>query len=79
MATKKNDDINREALLKIANLVRPALAAQPYIPALTHICLQPELGDGLQRRRSHQRGVRLRHPAPSPRGLPDPCARVVQR
>lgn len=27
----------REALLKVANLVRPALAAQPYIPALTHI------------------------------------------
>lgn len=37
MATRKNDDINRAELLKIANLVRPALAAQPYIPALTHI------------------------------------------
>jgi DNA polymerase III sliding clamp (beta) subunit (PCNA family) len=28
---------NREALLKIASLVRPALATQAYIPALTHI------------------------------------------
>lgn len=29
---------NREALLKQVNLVRPALATQAYIPALTHIC-----------------------------------------
>ncbi len=29
--------INRESLLKIAGLVRPALATQNYIPALTHI------------------------------------------
>lgn len=29
--------INRESLLKIAGLVRPALASQNYIPALTHI------------------------------------------
>lgn len=29
--------MNREALLRAAQLVRPALAAQPYIPALTHI------------------------------------------
>lgn len=28
---------NREALVKVVGLVRPALAAQPYIPALTHI------------------------------------------
>jgi DNA polymerase III sliding clamp (beta) subunit (PCNA family) len=28
---------NRENLIKIANLVRPALASQAYIPALTHI------------------------------------------
>lgn len=33
----KDDDIKREELLRIANLVRPALAAQAYIPALTHI------------------------------------------
>lgn len=32
------DSTNREELLKIAGLVRPALASQPYIPALTHIC-----------------------------------------
>ena len=35
MSDKKST--NREALVKIANLVRPALATQAYIPALTHI------------------------------------------
>lgn len=29
--------INRESLLKIVNLIKPALASQDYIPALTHI------------------------------------------
>lgn len=33
---------NREALVKIAALVRPALASQAYIPALTHICFDGE-------------------------------------
>lgn len=35
MTAKTNT--NRQALLKIATLVRPALASQAYIPALTHI------------------------------------------
>lgn len=33
---------NREALLKAAGLVRPALAAQGFIPALTHLRLDEE-------------------------------------
>jgi DNA polymerase-3 subunit beta len=33
----KDNEIDREALLRVANHVRPAVAAQPYIPALTHI------------------------------------------
>lgn len=32
-----SDSMNREALLKLMSLVRPALAAQDYIPAYTHI------------------------------------------
>lgn len=32
-----SDNIKRADLLKVANLVRPALASQAYIPALTHI------------------------------------------
>lgn len=32
-----NNSINRAELLRIAGLVRPALATQDYIPALTHI------------------------------------------
>jgi len=39
--TEKNST-NREALIKIANLVRPALASAAYIPALTHICFDGE-------------------------------------
>ena len=35
--TAQQNQINREALIKLASLVRPALAAQAYIPALTHI------------------------------------------
>ena len=35
MSDKKST--NREALVKVTNLVRPALATQAYIPALTHI------------------------------------------
>ena len=31
-------EVSREALLKVANLVKPALAMQAYIPSLTHIC-----------------------------------------
>lgn len=29
---------NRAALIKLVNLIKPALSATPYIPALTHIC-----------------------------------------
>lgn len=39
--TEKNAT-NREALVKIAALVRPALATQAYIPALTHIKFDSE-------------------------------------
>jgi DNA polymerase III sliding clamp (beta) subunit (PCNA family) len=35
--SKDNEDTKREELLRIANLVRPALAAQAYIPALTMV------------------------------------------
>lgn len=37
-----SNEINREALLKVANLVRPALATAAYIPALTHIMFDGE-------------------------------------
>jgi DNA polymerase III sliding clamp (beta) subunit (PCNA family) len=32
------DSINREALIKLINLARPALASQDYIPAYKHFC-----------------------------------------
>lgn len=35
-------EVKRETLSKIASLVRPALATQSYIPALTHICFDGE-------------------------------------
>lgn len=31
---------NRDALLKLASLLRPALSTQSFIPALTHLCFQ---------------------------------------
>jgi len=36
------NETNREALAKIAALVRPALATQTYIPAYNHICFDGE-------------------------------------
>lgn len=33
-------NLNREALVKAVNMVRPALAAQAYVPILQHICFR---------------------------------------
>lgn len=35
-----SDSINRDSLIKLMNLVRPALATQDYIPAYKHICFK---------------------------------------
>lgn len=35
-------DLNRESLLKALTLIKPSLAAQSYVPALTHFCCDGE-------------------------------------